>query len=76
MSKFPVSPIVLEQVRIMGQRIRLARLRRGWSGALGLDRTLEAVADPDADLHGKALEMAKRPLRACKPRLSKDAYDF
>jgi transcriptional regulator with XRE-family HTH domain len=110
MSKFPISPVVLEQVRIMGQRIRLARLRRGWSvaelalkaginrntltalelgkpgtamgvgfsvlWALGLDRTLEAVADPDADLHGKALEMAKRPLRAGKPRLSKDAYDF
>jgi hypothetical protein len=44
--------------------------------ALGLYLTLEAVADPDADLHGKALEMAKRPLRAGTPRLSKDAYDF
>jgi hypothetical protein len=44
--------------------------------ALGLDRTLGGVADPDADPHGKALEAARRPLRAGKPRKARDDYDF
>jgi transcriptional regulator with XRE-family HTH domain len=94
----------------LGQRIRIARIRRGWSVAelaskaginrntltalelgrsgtalgvcvavlfvLGLDNSLEAVADPDADLHGKALEASRRPKRAGKSRRVTDEYDF
>src|SRR6267142_5174633 len=33
---------------------------------LGLDRTLDAVADPDEDAHGKALEASRRPERVRK----------
>jgi transcriptional regulator with XRE-family HTH domain len=43
---------------------------------LGLDRTLEAVADPDQDTHGKALEASRRPERARKTRAPDDEYDF
>lgn len=101
---------VTEQVIQLGHRIRIARIRRGWSvadlaskaginrntltalelgkpgtavgvcftvlWALGLDRALDGVADPDADLHGKALEAARRPTRAGKPRKARDDYDF
>ena len=101
---------VMEQVVQLGQRIRLARIRRGWSvaelaekaginrntltalelgrpgtavgvsftvlWALGLDTSLNAVADPDNDLHGKALEASRRPTRAGKPRKQTDDYDF
>ena len=97
MSKFEIPMQVAEQVAQLGQRVRIARIRRGWSvadlaskaginrntltalelgkpgtavgvcftvlWALGLDRTLNGVADPDADLHGKALEAARRPTR-------------
>ncbi len=110
MSKFEVPIQVTEQVAQLGQRIRIARIRRGWSvadlaskaginrntltalelgkpgtavgvcftvlWALGLERTLDGVADPDADLHGKALEAAKRPSRAGRPRKASDDYDF
>jgi transcriptional regulator with XRE-family HTH domain len=44
--------------------------------ALGLDKTLDAVADPDADTHGKTLEASRRPVRVRKSRKSKDEYDF
>ena len=94
----------------LGQRIRLARIRRGWSVAnladksginrntlsalelgkpgtsvgvcftvlwvLGLDQALSALADPDADVHGKALEAARRPTRAGKARKTDADYDF
>ena len=43
---------------------------------LGLDRTLEGVADPDEDAHGKTLEAARRPKRARKRQAPKDEYDF
>lgn len=110
MSKFEIPMQVAEQVAQLGQRVRIARIRRGWSvadlaskaginrntltalelgkpgtavgvcftvlWALGLDRTLNGVADPDADLHGKALEAARRPTRAGKPRKTSDDYDF
>lgn len=110
MSRFETPTHVADQVIQLGQRIRLARIRRGWSvadlankaginrntltalelgkpgtavgvcftvlWALGLDRTLDGVADPDADLHGKALEASRRPSRAGKPRKSRDDYDF
>ena len=110
MSKFEIPMQVAEQVTQVGQRVRIARIRRGWSvadlaskaginrntltalelgkpgtavgvcftvlWALGLDRTLNGVADPDADLHGKALEAARRPTRAGKPRKASDDYDF
>ena len=110
MSKFEIPMQVAEQVTQLGQCVRIARIRRGWSvadlaskaginrntltalelgkpgtavgacftviWALGLDRTLNGVADPDADLHGKALEAARRPTRAGKPRKTSDAHDF
>lgn len=110
MSKFETPMQVATQVAELGQRIRIARIRRGWSvadlankaginrntlaalesgkpgtavgvcftvlWALGLDRTLDGVASPDADLHGKALEAARRPARAGKPRKASDDYDF
>lgn len=110
MSKFESPPQVADQVTQLGQRIRIARIRRGWSvaelaskaginrntltaleqgkpgtavgvcftvlWALGLDRSLDGVADPDADLHGKALEAARRPSRAGKPRKESKDYDF
>src|SRR6266545_789206 len=44
--------------------------------ALGLDRTLEAVAHPDADLHGKTLEASRRPARVRTSQKSKNEYDF
>lgn len=99
-----------ERVAQLGQRIRVARLRRGWSvaelagkaginrntltalelgkpgtavgvcftvlWALGIDKSLDAVADPDTDLHGKALEASRRPTRASKSRKASDDYDF
>jgi transcriptional regulator with XRE-family HTH domain len=43
---------------------------------LGLDGTLEAVADPDKDAHGKILEAARRPERALKRQTPKNEYDF
>ena len=110
MSKFEMPLQVMEQVVQLGQRIRLARIRRGWSvaelaekaginrntltalelgrpgtavgvsftvlWALGLDTSLNAVADPDNDLHGKALEASRRPTRAGKPRKQTDDHDF
>lgn len=110
MSKFEIPMQVSKQIEQLGQRIRIARIRRGWSvadlaskaginrntltalelgksgtavgvcftvlWALGLDRTLDGVADPDADLHGKALEAAQRPSRAGKPRKAREDYDF
>jgi hypothetical protein len=44
--------------------------------ALGLDRSLDTVADPDGDLHGKALEASRRPTRAGKARKANSDYDF
>ncbi len=101
---------VTERVARLGQRIRVARIRRGWSVAdladkaginrntltaleqgklgtgvgvcftvlwvLGIDKSLEAIADPDTDLHGKALEASRRPTRAGKSRKASDDYDF
>lgn len=110
MSNFVTPPLVTGRVTQLGERIRLARIRRGWSAAdlaakaginrntlaaleqgkpgtaigvcvtvlwlLGLDATLEAVAHPDADAHGKALEGARRPQRAGRIKRTADAYDF
>jgi transcriptional regulator with XRE-family HTH domain len=110
MSKFVMPLQATEQVAQLGQRIRVARIRRGWSvadlaskaginrntltalelgkpgtavgvcftvlWALGLDKSLSAVADPDSDLHGKALEAARRPKRAGRARKANDDYDF
>jgi len=101
---------VEDRLQRLGARVRVARIRRGWSvadlaakasinrntltslesgkpgtsvgvwvtvlWALGIDNTLEAVADPDSDRHGKALEAARRPLRVGKSRATKDEYDF
>ena len=44
--------------------------------ALGLDKTLDAVAHPDADTHGKTLEDSRRPERVRKARKQKNEYDF
>lgn len=110
MSNFVMPLQAIERVTQLGQRVRVARIRRGWSvadlaskaginrntltslelgkpgtavgvcftvlWALGLDKSLEAVADPDADLHGKALEASRRPTRAGKSRKAGDDYDF
>lgn len=43
---------------------------------LGLDRTLDAVADPDKDAHGKTLEASRRPERARRRQAPRDDYDF
>jgi transcriptional regulator with XRE-family HTH domain len=109
MGNFLIPMQAAEHVVQVGQRIRLARIRREWSVAdlaskaginrntltalelgkpgtavgvcftvlwvLGLDKTLDAVADPDTDSHGKALEASRRPTRAGKPRKVND-YDF
>ena len=99
-----------EGIAQLGQRIRVARIRRGWSvvdlaskagvnrntltaleldkpgtaigvcftvlWVLGLEKSLDAVADPDTDVHGKALEASRRPTRAGKPRKTGNDYDF
>jgi transcriptional regulator with XRE-family HTH domain len=44
--------------------------------ALGLERTLEAVANPDTDIHGKTLEISRLPKRVRKPGTIKNEYDF
>ena len=44
--------------------------------ALGLEKTLDAVAHPDADAHGKTLEASRQPARVRKSRQSKNEYDF
>ena len=44
--------------------------------ALGLDKTLDGLAHPDADIHGKTLEASRRPARVRKPRKPKNEYDF
>lgn len=110
MIKFVIPMPAIERVSQLGQRIRVARIRRGWSiadlaakaginrntltalelgkpgtavgvcftvlWALGLEKSLDAVADPDTDLHGKALEASRRPSRAGRSRKARDDYDF
>ena len=110
MSKFLIPSPIVDRVAQLGQRIRVARFRRGWSvaelaikagvnrntvtalelgktgtavgrcftilWALGLEKSLETVADPDTDTHGKALEASRRPMRAGKPKKASDDYDF
>lgn len=44
--------------------------------ALGLDKTLDGLAHPDADIHGKTLEASRRPTRVRKARKPKNEYDF
>lgn len=44
--------------------------------ALGLDRTLDGAAHPDADAHGKTLEASRRPERVRRIRKKKSEYDF
>jgi len=44
--------------------------------ALGLDKTLDGAAHPDADIHGKTLEASRRPARVRKSQKSKNEYDF
>lgn len=110
MSNFAIPQHVSERIAQVGQRIRVARIRRGWSvvdlankagvnrntltalelgkpgtaigicfavlWALGLEKSLDAVADPDTDFHGKALEASHRPTRVSKPRKTSSDYDF
>lgn len=110
MSRFVIPQQAAAHIVQLGQRIRIARIRRGWSvadlaskaginrntltalelgkpgtavgvcitvlWALGLDKSLDAVADPDSDLHGKALEASRRPTRAGRARNTRDDYDF
>lgn len=99
-----------ERVKELGNRVRLARIRRGMSiaelaakaginrntlnalelgkhgvaigayvtvlWALGLEKTLDGAAHPDADTHGKTLEASRRPARVRKSQKSKSEYDF
>jgi len=44
--------------------------------ALGLDGTLDGVAHPDSDTHGKTLEASRRPARVRKSQKSINEYDF
>ncbi|MFZ5558853.1 MAG: helix-turn-helix transcriptional regulator [Pseudomonadota bacterium] len=44
--------------------------------ALGLEKTLDGVAHPDADTHGKTLEASRRPARVRKSQKSKNEYAF
>ena len=44
--------------------------------ALGLDGTLEGVAHPDSDTHGKTLEASRRTARVRKSQKPKNEYDF
>ena len=111
MGIFKTPPLeVAARIKQLGQQVRLARTRRGWSIAelavkaginrntlsalelgkpgvaigacvtvlwvLGLDKTLDGVAHPDTDLHGKALEASRRPKRVRKTQKSQDEYDF
>lgn len=110
MNKFTLPAQVLEHITQLGQRIRLARIRRNLSvvnlakkaginrntlnslelgkpgtsisaiiatlWALGLDKTLDTVADPDMDTHGKVLEASRRPKRASKLKTVGNEYDF
>ncbi|KXW57267.1 helix-turn-helix domain-containing protein [Ferrovum myxofaciens] len=110
MSNFTIPLHVSGRAAQLGQRIRIARIRRGWSvvdlaskaginrntltalelgkpgtaigvcftvlWALGLEKSLDAVADPDTDVHGKALEASRRPTRVGKPRKISNDYDF
>lgn len=109
MAVFAPPKEAVERIHKLAERIRVARIRRGWSIAetaekaginrntlsaleagktgvaistyvavlwiLGLDRTLDGVADPDQDTHGKTLEAARRPHRVRK-QPSKNEYDF
>jgi transcriptional regulator with XRE-family HTH domain len=50
-----------------------ALLRVLW--VLGLDQTLEGVAHPDHDSHGKALEASRRPKRVRKLKTPNE-YEF
>ncbi len=43
---------------------------------LGLDQTLDGVAHPDADTHGKTLEASRRPERVRKVTQKTNEYDF
>jgi transcriptional regulator with XRE-family HTH domain len=110
MSNFSTPLHVSERITQLGQRIRVARIRRGWSvldlatkaginrntltalelgrsgtsigacftvlWALGLEKSLDTVADPDTDSHGKALEASRRPTRAGRSRTTGNDYDF
>src|SRR5438477_8407873 len=101
---------VIDRVKELGHRVRVARTRRGMSiaevaakaginrntlnalelgkpgvalgayitvlWALGLDKTLDGVAHPDADIHGKTLEASRRPARVRKSQKLKNEYDF
>ena len=110
MSDFLVPLEVVARIAELGRRIRIARIRRGWSvadladkaginrntltglelgkrgttvavcltvlWALGLDSSLDTIAAPDADIHGKTLEASRRPKRAGRSRKVSNDYDF
>lgn len=44
--------------------------------ALGLDGTLDPIANPDLDTHGKTLETSRAPKRARTKGTAKGRYDF
>ncbi len=110
MGRFAIPTEVAQRRKLLGQRIRVARVRRGLSiveladkvginrntlnalelgksgvalgvfitvlWALGLDKTLDAAADPEAESHGKTLEASRLPKRVRKQQYVKNDYDF
>src|SRR5437016_8936012 len=44
--------------------------------AVGLDKTLDGVAHPDADIQGKTLELSRLPARVRQSQKQKNDYDF
>jgi transcriptional regulator with XRE-family HTH domain len=110
MGRFSHSAEVTQRLKQLGERVRVARIRRGLSiveladkaginrntlnalelgkpgaaltvflsvlWALGLEKTLDPIADPETDLHGKALEASRQPKRVRKRQSAGDDYDF
>ena len=75
MSSFAIPPVLLERMVRLGDRIRTARIRRGWS--VSVLEAIELLADPDRDLHGKALEASRRAHRVHGGQASDtNSYDF
>ena len=56
--------------------IMFLMLGGGAAAVLAPEETLDSVAHPDADIHGKTLEASRRPVRVRKSQKSKSEYDF
>lgn len=106
----PIPQEPASHLRTLGERIRIARKRRGLTlrelagragvspntllalergrstasigvlatvlWLLGLDGGFASLADPDADAHGKALELSRTPKRVRRPHIDEPLDDF